>query len=543
MEDNRNDRNGTENLSPDQELQQQEPQLQEELPTDANEDFSEKKKSSLWLKIGGGLVAAAVIAAVIFGILANTTYALLSSAIKNTSQAAVSSEPVQLLKSVFTQGSVEVALDLENLLDQMFGIEVEGQVSAKYISNLKDSRAAFLLALNDGSSTLADATLHANKDAIVLESDILFGKTAYGIGLNDLSDNLESSIFNPYNDSYYALDDELYDSLVEMDPDITIERYSEYQKVLEEATDEALAVLLKSIDKNVGIERDSDTIQFVDTTSKVTVLSVSADDKEISIVLREMLEWMKDSEKVRLLMNKTADLMDDIGEDPEDFIDDFYDELSLMLEDFDDVADNLEDAEAEVHLKLYITKRGKELVKVEFEVDAYDERNQVEMVAGPSLRDVELISLSYRLSGDVYYPARYTLSYTVQENSKDFYSAKLQFRDNEDRSSASVTWDKKDGEFRIKADDSYTVKGTMLYEKNRLTIQIRNISDEWDSIKPGLTIILNKQDSTPAVPSYTDILEMEESDFEYLGEDIYENVEDFLYEIGDAAYWMFDLFY
>jgi hypothetical protein len=54
---------------------------------------------------------------------------------------------------------------------------------------------------------------------------------------------------------------------------------------------------------------------------------------------------------------------------------------------------------------------------------------------------------------------------------------------------------------------------------------------------------LNKQDSTPAVPSYTDILEMEESDFEYLGEDIYENVEDFLYEIGDAAYWMFDLFY
>ena len=98
---------------------------------------------------------------------------------------------------------MELALDLESISDQLYGVNIEGQLSAKYISNLKQSYGSHPGTCRWKKSH-SRCCAPQSKDAIVLESDILFGNTAYGIGLNDFSGNLESSIFNPDNDSYYV---------------------------------------------------------------------------------------------------------------------------------------------------------------------------------------------------------------------------------------------------------------------------------------------------------------------------------------------------
>ena len=546
--ENRNIQEETESLN-----EKEKQEVKENLPQDdVNESVAGKGKKRHWPKIVSALVAVVIITAIIFGIFMNSASANLNVAVKNTMKAAASSAPVALLKSVFTQGSMELALDLESISDQLYGVNIEGQLSAKYISNLKNSQMALILALADGRNPIADAVLHKSKDAIVLESDILFGNTAYGIGLNDFSGNLESSIFNPDNDSYYALDYDLYEFLTEMDMDGNTEKYSEYKKIADTTADEALDTFYKSIIKNFEIEKSKDTIEFVDTKSKVTVLSVYGDSEMISAVIKEMFEWMESSRNVELLLEQTVDLygpiLEETGGDPDDFVDNFYEGISLALEDFDELVDLLEEDEIEVNAKFYITRKGRELVKVDFEASSFVETHGVVVTAGPSLRDVELISVEYTKTADwLEFPEKYSFTYTVDENDANFYSAQLRVRESyygdTIRSKASVTWDKKDGDLRIKADDLFTLKGTMLYDKDVLTIDVQSIGNEWESIRPGLSITLNKNESTPSVPDFKDILSMDEDEFEDLGEEISWNVMDFMDEISDTADWLYDLFY
>src|SRR5690554_386777 len=116
--ENRNIQEETESLN-----EKEHQEVKENLPQDdVNESVAGKGKKRHWPKIVSALVAVVIITAIIFGIFMNSASANLNVAVKNTMKAAASSAPVALLKSVFTQGSMELALDLESISDQLYGV-------------------------------------------------------------------------------------------------------------------------------------------------------------------------------------------------------------------------------------------------------------------------------------------------------------------------------------------------------------------------------------------------------------------------------------
>ena len=98
--------------------------------------------------------------------------------------------------------SVEVVLATE-------GMEASGKIAVS--PEMVVSIGARLL-LNGECS--ADLTGYAGPEAVVLESSFL--SKAYGVALADLAENLKGSIFAPDSGSQFALDEESYNSLLEI---------------------------------------------------------------------------------------------------------------------------------------------------------------------------------------------------------------------------------------------------------------------------------------------------------------------------------------
>ena len=70
--------------------------------------------------------------------------------------------------------------------------------------------------------------------------------------------------------------------------------------------------------------KKKDTIEFVDTKSKVTVLSVYRFRNDFAV--KEMFEWMESSRNVELLLKQTVDLYGPIWKKwvrSDDFVDNF----------------------------------------------------------------------------------------------------------------------------------------------------------------------------------------------------------------------------
>lgn len=450
---------------------------------------------------------------------------LVEKGVNNSIQALEKNDLFSRVSTAAQGGSLEVRCDLEGIT----GYPVDGFASAKLYLNSK-SKAALVAGVEMDDETMFDASVFLSKDSVAMASETLLGDEAYGISLKKLAKNFEDSVFGP--DGAFSLGIELPEDMGSVSDDA-----AELAEDLEKVADGLLRKLGKSVNKHAEISKESKAIKFNGTEVKTTAVTVSIDHESAAEILGDMLDYLRSDKTLKNCLYDYADycasILSEAGivgdEDPAEVIDELYETLDeITQEDLDDLEKALKRAGLELEITFNITKSGKQLVKVKCSAELYGEKADFTVQAGPSWDELEEITIRVN-DGDTISK----FSYTVKEDSKEEYSATLKVQeDSRVLLDGEFTWNRKKGDFYLELtdrwDDTMGAEGTIEATSKKLEIVIDSVFEYGGKTDLGLSVILTNSDKMPSMPSYTEILTMDEDEVEEL---IYD-LQSILYRLG-----------
>jgi len=439
-------------------------------------------------------------------------------------------ELVSVLDEILNGGSIEVSLNTEGVSEGLLDMDVV----AKLYLDLKESKLAFYANAAMDGSDLADATVWVDEKDIVVASENLLDEN-YGISLKKLEENLtDSAILD-----IIGIDPEDLEEMMQMSSEAQIDEKT--VKALEEDATKLLEKVIKQFSKSVTeyaeIEKGKKEVNFNGEKVKAKTVDVKIDGDQLAEVIYEVAEFLYESKDMEALLEDYTDLMTTYlaatGEeiDAEDIIDEVYEALDEILDNIDDISDEMEDIEFNV--VAYLNSGC--LIGMDFAMEEDSEEVAVSVMAGPTLADMKEFRVTIEEYGD-----KTTLVYAVDANDSKEYNASLKVReDGKVVTSASITWDKKAGDYKCKMEqlsydwwddeeymEEYTVSGSLLAEKDCYNLEIKKVGYDGEEIKPGISICVDLSDKQPSKPKYVEVLTMDEEELLELGEDIMDEVKD-----------------
>ena len=478
----------------------------------------DKKKG---LIIGGSVAGAALVALVVTSlVLANTPNALIVRAAANTISDAKRIEIIDLADDVANGGSIAVSANLDKLAND------DVYAEAKIYTDAANLKSAYELTLTEDNEVILNSKAMFNEDKFAFSCPELFDGT-YGVNYKNLAKNLPGSIFDPDEETDYSLEDEQYEHFLNLKE--TVKNDKNLQRDITAMSAKYRQVAIKAFVKHAEVGRGSKTITVGGEKINCTVITLTLDEEALAAATRDIIEYANNDKDLEKLIYRIA--ANSTYEDPDDYVDNFYDSLDEM----DDGLDALEDEDIELSMDFYITKSGRRLARLDAEFEVDKERTEVSILLGKNIATSKEISLTASNSdGDTY-----SITYSVKEDSSKAYEAELEFVEGdtrygyEDKIVFKVEWDKKSGdfEFKYKGDyDNIVIKGNLLQKGDRYIFELTNIrsgSTPVPYVKSlELTITIDRHDRMPNVPArYTDITTMNERDFKHLTEDIEDGID------------------
>ena len=451
----------------------------------------------------------------------------------NSVKAVQSEEVVKTATSILQHGGITVTANGERLGEALDYGEIDGSATINIYPNMKDKRCAVSAEVYAGGSKLADGLVWAGQDSIGASSRALLGNTAYGVNLKNIKSTLPGSVFNPDNDTYYGIPEDLYETL--MNADDASEVSQRLIKESKSAAKSAALALEKTLKENAEIKKSSAVLSFNGTDKKMTAVTLTADGQAIFSILMDMLDWADSDEALKKLIADADSQLEavmesyygaSLAEEFDEFIEDAYDEEDWL-------EDRLE--EVEISIVFYVSKSGKQLVGMDLSVDNDGYKTKCSAKFGPDLSAPDEISFSFKDDWD-----KYTGEYVVKERSSKLYEASLKLKeDKETVTSGSISWDKKTGDLKLSLTDALKLKGTMLKKGTSTTLDLKSLSysDYWDTYEfknPGVVLTLEENAKYPTVPEYKDLLlYTDEEEFETLLDDISDAFYDAVYSAVD----------
>ena len=217
------------------------------------------------------------------------------------------------------------------------------------------------------------------------------------------------------------------------------------------------------------------------------------------------------------------------GQDPDDFIDEFY-------EGIDDELDKMGDAEKDdldLTCVFYVSTSGGQMVKAEITTKDDYGKTVYTLEGGPDWKNPTYISVTQKNSY-----SKQTVTYTVEENTKSQFTAKIKVKADNNSATITFSWDKSSGDLRLSSSDlDLKLTGSMTQKGKETTIVLKKLEYDGMTVKDlGTTIVLNESAKVPTISKTTDLLTLSEDDFEDLGEDVKEAVQDLVEKIRDEMY-------
>ena len=386
----------------------------------------------------------------------------------------------------------------------------------------------------DGSE-IADANAWVNEKDIIVSSESLLDDV-YGVSLKKLEENLEDSALL----ELMGMDFEEVAEMMALNSDVKID-----EKALL-AFEEDLTKLLEKVAKQFGkslkeyaeIEKGKKELSFNGEKVNAKTVEVYIEGDALAEVIGEVAQYLYDSKDLEALLDEYAELvvtylaMSGEEADADEIIDSVYESLDTIIEGIDDFAEEMEEIEFTVVAYL----KSDYLLGFDLTVEEDSDKYAVSVLAGPSLAELKEFRVTIEEYGD-----KTTLVYTVDANDSKEFEAGLKIRENgKVMTSASVSWDKKAGDYKCKLtqtkfdwwDDEYTeeyaVSGSLLAEKDCYILEIKKVSEGEDEIKPDVTVCFDRSDKQPSAPKYVEVLTLDEEELLELKEDIVDEVKDLI---------------
>lgn len=481
-----------------------------------------KKTINLIALIGGCVVLVALLALLVTSVFASPAKKLRNGVTRSAS-AISGSEVVKTMTNVTEGGAISLTADLSQMSALLGGMKLDAELGAMLFFK-KDTGAALILDAQVDSKSLASGTLWATKNDLVLSSTALLGKTNYGINLKNVNKNLEKSVFNPDNDTDYALPQSTYDELTAL---LDMSKMEKIQKDSEKVGLKVANKLFDLLEQHGKITSKSEKISLGEKDYGTTAVTITLDGPAIRKVAEGMISFLEKDGDVKNLMK----LISELGENTEEVSEEFYDALKEAEESLDDLEKELDDTE--IAITGYL--KGSYLVQLELDVDSDGQKNSIRFTIGPDPKNPEVIE---------YYSKDYrngitTITYELDtETSKNEYKATITAKSGTKGSMSTlakidISWDKKEGNFSITESTSNTkLTATVKKSGSDTIIDLGKITTpNGDSISlKGIRITLSQKASFPSVPKYTDVLTLKEDEMD----DLIEEIQDAFSDLGKS---------
>ena len=484
------------------------------------------------LIIGGSVGGAAIVGLVVTSIvLANQPAALILRATANTISDARKIEAFAVAEDVANGGSVAVSANLDSIAND------DVYVQAKYYSDAKNLKGAYEMTMTEDDDIILDAQIAYNQDKFAFSCPELFDG-AYGVTYKNVEKNLPGSIFDPDEETDYSLDDEQFAYFLGIKD--TIKNDKNLERDIDNMITKYRQLAVNSAVKHAEVGKGSKTITVGDEKLPCTLISLSLDEDSLALVVEDLVNYANNDKDLEKLLRRVA-ANGSYNEDPDEYIDQFYDNLDQMEESIDD----LKDSHVDIQVDFYITSSGRRLARLDAEMEVDDESVEISLVLGKNVAKSKEISLTATTKSPNY-TETVEFVYTVEEDSSRAYEAELNIEHSRTRSSSSssstprvdeyklsVEWDRKSGDFEFKLkydDDNLVLKGSLLLKGDTYTFVLSNLRVGGTAVpyvkSLDLTIKVDKHDPAPNVPGrFTEITTMNERDFKHLTEDIEEGIE------------------
>ena len=502
--------------------------------------MDKKKSLIIGVSVGGALLLALIVVSVV---LANRPSALIARATANTLADAERFEAVRVAEDVANGGSVAISANLDKYAKDDLVIQ------AKYYSDAQKLKGAFEMSMLEDDDVVLRPRLLYNQDSIAFSCPEILDEV-YGINIKHLEKNLEGSIFDPDEETDYSLTEEQFDYFLNLKN--TLKKDSSLQHDIEKVSSRYTRLATEKLIKYSDVKRSGKTITVGGEKIPCTLITISVDEDSIALIAEDLIDYADDDEELEDLLYRFASNAS-VYDDPDEMVDEFYDNL----DEIEDKLDDLEDIE--ITLEFYITKSGRRLAQLDGEIEIDDEGCDFSLVIGRNITKSKEISFTYEEKGS---KEGYALTYSVKENSSRLYEAEIKIEESSVRrnyydydwdygwddwsdpgydeeletetTTIKIEWDKKDGDLTIKYKGDwydYVIKGNLLKKGDKYTFVLTNIKSDGtpvSSVKSlGLTVTIDRHDPAPNVPGrYTDITKMSERDFKHFTKDLEEGFED-----------------
>lgn len=415
--------------------------------------------------------------------------------------------------------SVEVVLATE-------GMEASGKIAVS--PEMVVSIGARLL-LNGECS--ADLTGYAGPEAVVLESSFL--SKAYGVALADLAENLKGSIFAPDSGSQFALDEDSYNSLLELlSGETAVAAVSgENAGVLTDAFSvlgEAVGQAANDISDKLAMESAPAVVNINGEDVDVTRMHVAVSTEAIISLYDKLLDALESNADLQGAVATVVDAFPTLaaaftsGEDGE-LMPSGQEVVRMILENLDDVKQSLADAlnEAAVSGAFTVCLAGEEQLPVELtgEITSGEQTVSGTFTMSPAIDFIRLEAVDSdgsvtAVQFDITENSDAALGFHVGSYKGETELLSLNYRQDKAEQTFEVTlaqaagYDEETETFSGTVSTSvsgyYAVTDTLL----ALTI------DKVDGQEFGGTLTLNiRTDDTVTLPSFTELTKLKEAEF------------------------------
>lgn len=423
---------------------------EEEKPTEQNEKPKKKFNPVPLIIIGGIIVVLAVAALIVF----NSPQATLIRSCYKLSKEINENKTLQRVEKILNEGSVELSAEIEDIAAD-FKIplisQIDASASAKYYMNQKEAKSMLKLTGSLGGTTALGADFWFSPTELVVRSNTLLGKKAYGIDLEDTTSRDEAKrLLN----EYLGIDADGYDNYLKL-----VQAYTDKEDVLNEKLVKQLVIELI---KNAKWDKEKDEIEINDDDVDVTIVYMSVDKERIEKITNSLYNFAKKDEDFE-------DVMEYIDRD-----------------EIEDAIDNLDD-NFKIRYKYYIDK-DMNLIRQDTKIGDISTR----LERFPEEKGFEL---EYEGDFDV------TIRYDVEQNDDERYESTLSANDID----VNIVWNKNTEKWRIDGGLDLVLTGTMEVDEDEITGVIGKINAFGQSISPNLDFKIRNEDKMPELPSYKSI--------------------------------------